>query len=345
LRDRFAALGVDLVLRTVPTYPTGSIRRRTARLLEVISQTPGAAQGNIHLIGHSTGGLDARLLTSPNASLDTDLDVGMYASRVRSVITVCTPHFGTPLASFFGTLFGSQLLRLLSLGTVYTLRFGHLPLSAVLKVGAMVARLDSWIGLKHNVADQLYEQLLGDFSAERRRAVENFMRELGNDRALLQQLMPEGADMANAGIANRTDVRYGSVVVAAPRPGPRTVLRVGLDPYGQATHAIFTTMHRMTSQMPQRYLPMMASEQHAALRRGLPFAPTAGDSDGVVPTFSQVWGDVVHACQADHHDVIGHFGDGQHDPPHYDWLSSGSGFDRRSFERLWTDVTHYIVRC
>lgn len=66
-------------------------------------------------------------------------------------------------------------------------------------------------------------------------------------------------------------------------------------------------------------------------------------SDGIVPTRSQAWGDVVHAAVADHLDVLGHFRGPSHDPPHVDWLVTGSGFDRTRFEALWSDVTRFLT--
>jgi len=66
-------------------------------------------------------------------------------------------------------------------------------------------------------------------------------------------------------------------------------------------------------------------------------------NDGMVPTLSQVRGTVVHAAWADHHDVIGHFHQPQHVPPHLDWLTSGTGFDRAGFEATWSDVVGWIV--
>jgi len=41
--------------------------------------------------------------------------------------------------------------------------------------------------------------------------------------------------------------------------------------------------------------------------------------------------------------VLGHFGDASADPPHIDWLSTGSGFDRVQFEALWSDVARFIA--
>ena len=62
-----------------------------------------------------------------------------------------------------------------------------------------------------------------------------------------------------------------------------------------------------------------------------------------MPTRSQVWGHVLHAAIADHLDVLGHFRDASHDPPHVDWLVTGSGFDRARFEVLWGDVTRFLT--
>jgi hypothetical protein len=41
--------------------------------------------------------------------------------------------------------------------------------------------------------------------------------------------------------------------------------------------------------------------------------------------------------------VLGHFRDAEHKPPHVAWLVSGSGFDRRRFEALWSDVVRFLV--
>ena len=71
--------------------------------------------------------------------------------------------------------------------------------------------------------------------------------------------------------------------------------------------------------------------------------PDATANDGVVPTRSQVWGDVIHAARADHHDVIGHFHAPRVDPPHYDWLTTGSGFDAAAFASVWNAVADFLA--
>ncbi|MGC4000600.1 MAG: hypothetical protein QM767_25400 [Anaeromyxobacter sp.] len=63
----------------------------------------------------------------------------------------------------------------------------------------------------------------------------------------------------------------------------------------------------------------------------------------MVPTLSQVWGQVIAAVWADHLDVLGHFDHATHVPPHHDWLTSGTGFNRKVFEALWRAVVAFAA--
>jgi len=78
------------------------------------------------------------------------------------------------------------------------------------------------------------------------------------------------------------------------------------------------------------------------LRTAYGALPDATDSDGVVPTLSQLHGTVLHATLGDHLDVIGHFGDATRTPPHFDWLVTGSGFDHDRFVRVWSAVADHL---
>jgi hypothetical protein len=301
------------------------------------------ADGPVHLVGHSTGGLDARLLMTPGASLATDLPVEEGVRSVKTVVTVSTPHHGTPLATFFSTLYGKRLLQILSLVTVYVLRFGTLPLSVLIKLGALFVRLDDRVGLRDTVADQIYSQLLGDFSPERRQELREFLERTGKDQGLMGQLTPEGIDLLNASATDRPGVRYGSVINTVERPQVRTAITLGLDPYAQVSHGLFHALHRLTSRPGTSRLPRPKGDTAKALVKILGGPPAAADNDGIVPVLSQVRGDIVHVARADHLDVIGHFGDKAHNPPHYDWFASGSRFNRACFEHLWSDVARYIA--
>ncbi len=338
-----ARRGIDAEVIAVLSHPTASIRQRTADLLAEVQRTASADDGPIHLIGHSTGGLDSRLFVSPGASLREGLNLEPYASRVRTVVTVSAPHAGTPLASFFLGLFGGQILKLLSLFTMYVLRFGRLPLRAAFRLGHVLSRADEKLGFKATILDQLFEQLLGDFSAERRDAVTKFLGDVGRDTSLIPQLTPEGIDLFNAGTTDRPGVRYGSVVTQARAPSLRARWSAGLDPYAQITHTVYAFLYGQTRRMPLTALPLHTPGQIAALVQAYGTMPDPQACDGIVPTRSQVYGKVLAAVRADHLDAIGHFDQPAHEPPHVDWLISGSGFRRPQFEQMWKTVVDFVL--
>src|SRR6218665_1018329 len=347
VRDYFVAemarRGVDVEVVQVLTHPTGSIRTRAGDLLRSIQAHVKDDDGPIHLVGHSTGGLDARLFVSPGVLLAEDMDVERYARRVRTVVTVSTPHTGTPLASFFLGLFGQKLLQLLSLFTVYVLRFGRLPLSVAFRFGSLLTRWDEQLGFRPTILDQLFEQLLGDFSAERREELVRFLGDVGNDASLVPQLTPEGIDLFNASCQDRPGVRYGSVITQARPPSFRTRLSAGLDPYAQIPHTVYSFLSGRTQRMPLTAIAPHTPAQAEALVEAYGALPGPQACDGIVPTRSQVYGRVLAALRADPPDAIGPFDQPAHRPPHVDWLISGSGFRRIQFERLWNTVVDFIL--
>ena len=69
---------------------------------------------------------------------------------------------------------------------------------------------------------------------------------------------------------------------------------------------------------------------------------SARGNDAMVPTRSQVWGEVVHAAWGDHLDVIGHFHAPERAPLHVDWMRTMSGFGRAEFEAMWDDVATFV---
>jgi triacylglycerol lipase len=333
-------LGLDGELRVVGTEPTASLPRRAALLAESVSKLLDESPGPVSIIGHSSGGLDARLLVTPDVSLPTAADVERAARAVRAVVTISTPHHGTPLAHLFGSLLGQQLLALLSLATIYTLRTGRLPISAVLRLARFLRHPKS---RPSGVVDQLFLQLLADFSGARRRAVEQFFTNVREDQGLVAQISPAGMDLFNASTQDRPGVRCGSVVTRARPPGLRSLLGAGIDPYAQATHALFAVLYRFAAGQPGDRRGRVTAQHATLLRRAYGRIPDARANDGIVPTLSQIWGEPVGAVWADHHDVIGHFHLPTHVPPHFDWVASGTGFNRSQFESLWRDVARFLT--
>lgn len=323
---------------SVHTHPTASIRTRTLRLLSTIKATAGDS-GPIHLVGHSTGGIDARRLVSPEADLGPEAE--KLARRVVSVVTVATPHHGTPMASTFQTFFGAKLLQLLSLFTVHSIRLGRVPLALLFRVAAALRGSNQRIA--ETMVDQLFAALLADFSAERRDSLAAFFAEVSADQSLLPELMPASMAEFNAKYTDRSSVRYASVVTVAPPPTFRSRLALGVDVYAQISHGVYTWLHILAGRMPPSPAGVPTAAQLRVLSRTLHKIPAPASNDGIVPSLSQHWGEVLCGVEADHHDVIGHFDDPRHEPPHVDWLTSGSNFRRPAFEQLWTKVLEFLL--
>lgn len=333
--------GVEVAVHYVRTLPTASVRRRSQRLLEVMHET-AHGEGPIHLIGHSSGGLDARLVAATGASLTDTWSASDLVARVRSVVTVVTPHRGTPLAPLFDTILGARLLQILSLATIYVLRYGKLPLSALVSLGGVLVRLDNSGG--QDALDQVYDQLLADFSDERQRAIRQFFREMGQDTSLIRELLPSRIEVFNATTRDAPDVRYGCVIARGKGPGITSTLSAGLSAYAQASHAFYAGLYTLASRTRPDRVVMPDWPQSQVIKAAWQELPDVRANDGIVPTLSQVWGEVICAVNADHHDVIGHFDDPNYVPPHYDWLTSGSGFKRRDFELLWASVADWLAQ-
>jgi triacylglycerol lipase len=86
VRKMLLRSGIRPLIPNLP--PAGSIAVRAEALARVLFSTDASA---FALVGHSMGGLDARYLIT---HLDRD-------KRVKSLLTVATPHRGTPLATWF----------------------------------------------------------------------------------------------------------------------------------------------------------------------------------------------------------------------------------------------------
>lgn len=332
--------GLPASIHTVKSLPTASLRARTRCLLETITSVRPGTGANIHLIGHSTGGLDARLLLTPAVDLNTRIDVEKYAAHVRSCISVATPHQGAPIASFFTSVLGRKLLRLLSALTISALRQGRLPLSVWTRVAGLFALPPSLTGASSSLVSQLYRDLLSDFDARRYAEVHELLSSVESDQALLTQLTVETMDLFNASAGNRDSVRYGSVVTKAQTPGLSTSMEIGLNAADQAQHALYYSLSRLAT--GYEFHPPNEKFRRA-LKARFGELPDSSANDGIVPTLSQPWGECIAIAFADHLDIIGHFHDDTGTEHHYDWLTTHSNFRETDFNDVWRRVTAFIA--
>jgi hypothetical protein len=325
----------------VKSLPTASLRTRTRVLLDSIVSARTVPDDCIHLVGHSTGGLDARLLLTPAVDLQTSKNVENIARKVRSSVSIATPHRGAPIASFFTSLLGQRLLRLLSVATMVAIRHGQIPLSAWTRMAGLFAMPSSLERASGSLVDQLYDQLLVNFDDARQLQVEELLAELQRDQSLLTQLTVESMDLFNAAAGDRDTVNYGSVVTRARKPGLASAMDLGLDPSAQAQLGLYFSLSKLSGGYQFRDLKLAHSK---ALKKGLGDIPDAADNDGIVPTLSQPWGRCIAAVQADHLDIIGHHGQGANDTAkHYDWLITKSEFRESEFNAVWAKVADFIA--
>jgi len=339
LEELLADAGVDCVVHPLDTRPTSSILVRTRHLFDRVKAVyePG---DELHLIGHSTGGLDARLLVAEGLSIGGRDDI---LPAVRTVTTLSAPHRGTPMAAFFTSLLGQRLLRILSLVTVATIRFGSVPLPVLLSLAGLIGSTGLSSIVSGGVIDQIYTLVLRDFDDDRRKQLEQYFDHAYEDQTLLAQLSPEAMDVVHAVAKPASHVRCASVVAMAPEPSLGRQAELGLKPFGQAQYGLYRALHLLAATTTEHMHIYPDAAQRRVLVAAYGDVPKQSDNDAMVPALSQVWEKVIHATYADHLDVMGHFhGPGLH-PKHVDWLRTGSHFGMSEFRALLEAVAKHIV--
>ena len=341
LRRRFEAQGERVELQVCEVHPTASIRRRAAKLEQMIASSAGSDDGPIHIVGHSTGGLDARLVASPSVRIDEKAsEHPAWQHRLRSITTINTPHRGTPLASFFATAQGQRLLYAVCALTVAVLKLGAPPMAAASGLVAALGRSGEPLGIELALVERLTNavaQLLDDAASA---DLHDWLSQVRDDQGSVVQLMPEAMDLFEAGVEDRPGVRYQSVA-SYVQPGLRGWIECVRSPWAALSAVLFQVLHGITARQDFRYPCSPPEEQAAAqLFAACGEVPPSDANDGIVPLRSQLWGELCWLGRADHLDIVGHFAgpDG-----HNDWLASGAGFNSVSFEAAMDCMTEGML--
>ena len=333
--------GVEARIVRCATQPTASITRRAEALRRQVLRSGGLKAREIHFVGHSTGGLDVRMLLTPGVKIARGDTEERIARLTRTAISVTTPHHGTPLANHFTTVQGQTLLLVLS--ALATSGQGRGTILAAAKAIALVARLDDWLGRRGTPLDRIAESLLRKIRFDRRDPVWKYLGEIERDQGAVLQLTPEGIDMFDAAVADHAGIDYSCVVAGVPKPREEFKLKTLVDPEYLALRTLFRLLHALTAWPHPHYpYPKPSKATQRLLDHGLGFKATPGISDGIVPTLSQVHGRLLHVARADHLDVVGHYtlASGRTG----DWLPSGAGFTPDAFEATWEAVAAEIAR-
>lgn len=340
LQESLEKRGVEAEIIECHTQPTASIRRRAERLVDIVHGRGGLEADELHFIGHSTGGLDARLLTTPGVRLRPDRRERKILERTRSVITVATPHYGTPLAGFFTTVLGRQILELLAV--LATSWGGRAGLAATAQLISLVARIDDLLGRRETFLDFLARSVLSRVTSEAEGPLWEYLREIASDQGAIVQLMPEAMHLFNAAVIDADRIHYGSVVTVAPPP-PLGYRLDSLFSFARAgLTGAFTLLHTLAAREHRHYrYPHPGEDELKPFLEALDFEIDARSNDGIVPTLSQIYGRIIDVVVSDHLDVVGQFH--RDDDPHSDWLPSGSCFDEQRFRRVWGRIANEII--
>jgi len=99
IKDALAEKGIQVVATSVPASAT--VEQRAARLWEDIAAHAHGSSDGVNIVAHSMGGLDARYMISrlrpPNV-------------KVRSLVTIATPHHGSAVADVLMDRIGPRYL-------------------------------------------------------------------------------------------------------------------------------------------------------------------------------------------------------------------------------------------
>ncbi len=331
--------GVDARIVRCMTQPTASIPRRADALRRQVIRSGGLQARELHFIGHSTGGLDVRMLLTPGVNISKTDSEARIARRTKTAISVATPHHGTPLANHFVTVQGQTLLLVLS--ALATSGQGRGALLAAAKAVALVARIDDWLGREGTALDRIAEGLLRRIRFDRGDPAWAYLGEIERDQGAVLQLTPEAIDLFAAAVADHAGIDYGCVVAGVPKPREEFRLRELLNPEYVVLRALFRLLHALTARPHPRYpYPRPTPATQRRLDRDLGFAVTPRISDGIVPTLSQLHGRILHVTRADHLDVVGHYTLAGRTA---DWLPSGAGFTPAAFNATWDAIAATIA--
>jgi pimeloyl-ACP methyl ester carboxylesterase len=318
----------DIPVFTVGTLPIGSLARRQEQLIESLDALDCDPRGPFdwHLVGHSTGGLDAALLVRKR-KLRQERDGSVFVAepldqhRVKSVTTISSPHYGTGLAL-------SPLPRATAKARISPAAIRDLLQIARDAVGGRDA-----IGARVRFA--LATSFEGNSVA--------FLKHLLFADHLALDLSPSVAKRLTSE-SNRCGVPVFSIASVAPRPE------------GDAADAVFRDLWTWTKNgaagvpAPPPVAIASAPTLVAAELDPLPADPLHIDAeanDGVVNTARQIDAGGVYAglVLADHADVLGSYRrtDARGHLIEPGLLTSGSKFGDEQFSKLLALVADGIL--
>ena len=340
------ALGYPVPVVPCTTLPTESLAKRQGHLVGYLSDLCATSLSGvertlvgverIHLIGHSTGGVDAQLLacTKPLEGRGWDKRSNEVRRKIRSVVTISAPHYGTCLADSWLASWADNRFFSWAVPVTDAVRFAWHLLWLVPQEAHVVAQLQ----VTHP------------------KDVVNFLRQVAFHRELIGNLRPSYMEGIRATHKAEPGVSLTCFVTGTPlrADGERPSDSFFSDMYGltkgdgQASPAV-DRCGRLLEDLIRTRPRFVIRSRHSQM----PAAIDATLNDGVVNTVRQI----VHPDKpeevsgfvvADHADVLGHYDrrdsliDGS--PYNAGLFHSGAGFGDDEFFGLSRRVAQAILK-
>jgi pimeloyl-ACP methyl ester carboxylesterase len=335
------ALGYPVPVVPCRPLPTHALHERQNDLMAYLyrfatEKVHGAER--IHLVGHSTGGVDAQLLTCTKRvdGSDWSEEVNVVRRKVASVVTISAPHYGTGLAdSWLAYLGENRLVPRISV-VPEAIKLAYHLLWLLPREAPAVARLQ----LAHP------------------RDVIAFLAQVAFHRELIADLRPSHMEQVRKELTPEKGIALSCFVTAVePRVGG-----------GRTSDAFFTDMYGLTkgeeataTAKPiaacRRLLTWVIKTQPGLVIRSdkgeVPTSIAPSLNDGVVNTVRQLVNpddptEVAGFVIADHADVLGHYDrqDALIEGPPYNagLFHSGAGFGDTEFFMLYRRVAQAILK-
>ncbi len=290
-------LGNPVPVVPVTTLPTNSLRDRQAALLQNLAGIYDKLAGvqRFHLIGHSTGGVDAQLLacTKDFDAHAWDKKANAVRKKIKSVVTISAPHYGTGLAD-------SRLAR-----------WGENPLR---HPTAILPEARTLLDLLLLIPRDLAATAGFEFAAPN--DVIKFMWQIAVNRDLIEDLRPTKMEEVRARLQPHSDPEI-ALICFVTGTMPRDDGTHSSDPFFQDMYGLTQGSDGVSPEVQRcdGFLRTLAQEHpDLVIRSGESEMPAISPTlnDGVVNTVRQIVNpgrreEIGGFVVADHGDVLGHY--------------------------------------
>jgi pimeloyl-ACP methyl ester carboxylesterase len=323
LRERW---GRDVSIVPASTVPTGGLRERITNLSEFLGKLRDYGAQRFYLLGHSTGGVDAQLFMTSSPFWDGSWpeSVQELQGRVKKVVTISAPHYGTSLLDSAAAKFVAHPLSLQN-------------------VKGLVPLLEAAAPLADLFGKDLPQVLsLADVSALQFPDVVRFLDSVRRHHGLLDELTPKFMAIVRENAKANLSAKLTCFVTGASvsQEGRKS------DPFYAELHGFGQMDNAASGFAVNRNIDLLRQAEVGLWihnPRAQRFEISASANDGIVNTARQLLPEAALGGIAvgDHADVLGHYdrvdlSTGK--PMNTGVFRSGAGFGDDEFIELYRRV-------